>query len=110
MASRPSKPDSRSEFQSEPGQGDMASRPSKSDFWWKFQSQPGQGDMASRPSKFDFWYCKYFNQSLNKVTWPACLQSLTLPGNFNQNLDKVTWPAGLQSLVWGNLSMRVRTS
>ena len=42
-----------------------------------------------------------FNQSLDNVTWPAGLQSLSFKGDFNQRLDNVTWPAGLQSLTFG---------
>ena len=79
--------------------------------------------MASRPSTFDFW-SGWFNQSLDNVTWPAGLQSLTFgdqlrsePGQrdmaiaglqsltfgdgFDQSLDNVTWPAGLESLTFG---------
>ena len=76
----------------------------------RFQSEPGQCDMASRPSMFDFWRIDFnqnldnvswTNQSLDNMTWPAGLQSLTFGDNFNQSLDNVTWPAGLQSLTFG---------
>ena len=43
----------------------------------------------------------HFDQSLNKVTWPAGLQILTFGENFNQSLDNVTWPAGLESVTFG---------
>ena len=52
----------------------------------------------------------HFNQSLNKVSWPAGLQSLTFGYCFNQSLNKVSWPAGLQSLTFGSrISIRTWT-
>ena len=45
-----------------------------------------------------------FNQSLDNLTWPAGLQSLTFGWCFSQSLDDVTWPAGLQSLTFGEYS------
>ena len=52
------------------------------------------------PSKLDF-LGHIFDQSLDNVTWPAGLRSLTFGEAFNQRLDNVTWPAGLQRLTFG---------
>ena len=42
-----------------------------------------------------------FNQSLDGVTLPSNLQSLTFGRTFNQSLDGVTLPSNLQSLTFG---------
>ena len=43
-----------------------------------------------------------FNQSLDGVTLPSNLQSLTFGGAFNQSLEGVTLPSNLQSLTFGD--------
>jgi len=43
-----------------------------------------------------------FNQSVENVTWPAGLQRLSFGRKFDQSLDNVTWPAGLQSLTFAS--------
>ena len=42
-----------------------------------------------------------FNQSLERVTLPSSLQSLSFGAEFNQSLERVTLPSSLQSLSFG---------
>ena len=42
-----------------------------------------------------------FNQTLERVSLPSCLQSLTFGCNFNQSLTGVILPSSLQSLTFG---------
>ena len=42
-----------------------------------------------------------FNQSLDNVTLPSGLRSLTFGFFFNQSLDNTTLPSGLQSVTFG---------
>ncbi|CAK9049539.1 unnamed protein product [Durusdinium trenchii] len=42
-----------------------------------------------------------FNRSLEGVTWPSGLQSLSFGGEFNQNLEGVAFPNSLESLSFG---------
>ena len=75
-------------------------------FWWEFQSEPGQRDMASMPAKFDFWILLVRISIRAWTTWHgqhACKVWLldSFGENFNQSLDNVTWPACLQSLTFG---------
>ncbi|CAK9040094.1 unnamed protein product, partial [Durusdinium trenchii] len=45
--------------------------------------------------------CNWFNQSLERVTLPSSLQSLTFGHFFNQSLEGVTLPSSLQTLTFG---------
>eukprot|EP00435_Cladocopium_sp_Y103_P028425 s2491_g7.t1 len=49
----------------------------------------------------NFRFGRYFNQSLERVTLPSSLQSLSFGYSFNQNLERVTLPSSLQSLSFG---------
>ena len=42
-----------------------------------------------------------FNQSMDNTTLPSGLQSLTFGWDFNQSMDNMTLPSGLQSLTFG---------
>ena len=42
-----------------------------------------------------------FNQGMEKVRLPICLQSITLGYKFNQSMEKVCLPMGLQILTFG---------
>lgn len=44
---------------------------------------------------------EYFNDRIDRVTWPALLQQLTFGKMFNRSIDSVTWPASLQQLTFG---------
>ena len=44
---------------------------------------------------------KEFNQTLEGVTLPDSLQSLTFGRDFNQSLEHVTLPSSLHSLTFG---------
>ncbi|CAK9049541.1 Putative F-box and FNIP repeat-containing protein L60 [Durusdinium trenchii] len=41
--------------------------------------------------------------SLQGVSWPSGLQSLSFGREFNRSLEGVTWPSGLQSLSFGGV-------
>ena len=85
----------------------MASRPSKFDFWTEFQSQPGQSNMASRLQILIFG--GRFKQSLDNVTWPAGLQSVTFDTCSAEKLN-VVWPEGLQSLSFLRIELAEESS
>ena len=40
-----------------------------------------------------------FDQSMDKVTLPSGLQSLTFGDRYDQSMDQMTLPSGLQSLA-----------
>eukprot|EP00931_Biecheleriopsis_adriatica_P018491 TRINITY_DN12948_c0_g1_i14.p1 TRINITY_DN12948_c0_g1~~TRINITY_DN12948_c0_g1_i14.p1 ORF type:complete len:112 (-),score=25.87 TRINITY_DN12948_c0_g1_i14:29-364(-) len=69
--------------------GESASWRAEPDFWRRVQPGHGEGESAS-------WH-----QSMEKVSLPAGLQSLTFGARFNQRMEKVSLPAGLQSLTFG---------
>ena len=69
--------------------------------WWRvFALSPPQ------PSNLDFWLDS-FNQSLERVTLPSSLQSLSFGNCFNQSLERVTLPSSLQSLSFGHESSKL---
>ena len=45
-----------------------------------------------------------FNQSMENVTLPSSLQSITFGQKFNQSLESVKLPSGSQSITFGNIS------
>ena len=109
-------------FQSEPGQCDMASRPSKFDFWSHMISirawTTWHGQQAFKvwllvgnlirawttwhgQQAFKVWPFKAdFNQSLDNVTWPAGLSSLTLQGEFRSESGQCDMASRPSSLIF----------
>jgi hypothetical protein len=49
--------------------------PSKLQLWQWLQPKPGAGDLAIKSSKLEFW--PWLSQSLERVTLPSSLQSLS---------------------------------
>jgi hypothetical protein len=61
--------------------------PSKLQLWQWLQPKPGAGDLAIKSSKLEFW--PWLSQSLERVTLPSSLQSLSCA---------LSWPMCLTSI------------
>ncbi|CAN0219529.1 unnamed protein product [Ectocarpus fasciculatus] len=55
-----------------------------------------------RLKTIEFNWGSRFNQPIDLVEWPACLEKVTLGANFNQPLDLVKWPACLEEITLGD--------
>ena len=89
--------------QPKPGAGELAIESSELDIWQSCSTEAWSGWACHRVFE-SLTFGNVFNRSLERVSLPSSLQSLSfgIYSTFNHSLERVTLPLSLQSLCFGD--------